>query len=208
MMLLLVPEQAGKFTKFEQWLRDDLPACVWNNPSILKALEKWGMILAVEPASDGPPGKPVTPPERMAALRKAQQRNLSPSERRRILLRPLLWGTAPEIMVMGSGMWLGRGAHAAGTYDPDTDRITILKGLVEAWQADPDDDVLARSLTAVVLHELVHFYNDQVIPGTDLYAGETIHLTQFAFEAFAPLGWRPYQYTLDRDVLENRGVKP
>jgi hypothetical protein len=194
-----VPEQAGRFGRLEQCIQWDLPAFVWNHASILQALERYGLLLAVD---DSAP-----PAQRQAALRGAQQKGLTASERRRILLRALLWGTPPDVMVMGSNMWFGVGSDAAAFYNPETDTIVILRQLVEAWESDPDDDVLGRIMPAVILHELVHYYNDQVLPGTDLYGGDTIHLQGFAKEAFAPLGWKSWQYTPDADVLKNRGVQ-
>lgn len=51
------------------------------------------------------------------------------------------------------------------------------------------------------------FYNDRVLPGTDIYSGNTPHLEEFAREAFAPLGWKFYHYALDDDVLKELGAK-
>jgi hypothetical protein len=109
-------------------------------------------------------------------------------------------------MVMGRGSRLDGVDDWAGFYIRSTDNIAIYRPLVEQWELAPKNKVLYRGLVAVVLHELVHYFNDQVLPGS-LVHSEPGHLRDtFHREAFAPLGWDRAHYGVIKEVLEIHGV--
>jgi hypothetical protein len=188
MLLELVPEQKGKFDRFADFLQGDFPSFVLSNPSVCRAMEKYGTFVAVEPG--------VPEAERKKVAGKAPE----PGKRRRILLRSLVWGLPPTVMVMNL---FGEESNPAGLYDPASKRIIILKDLVLLWQDEPSHKNLSRLIRAVLVHELVHFYNDEVVPGTTMYSGPGHHFNKhFSEEAYGPLGWSRSDYIVFAEVMK------
>src|SRR5262245_32308344 len=190
MLLELVPEQKGKFDRFAEFLKGDFRQFVLSNRSVCAAMQKYGMFVTVEPD--------VPADQRKQVADKAPE----PDVRKRILLNALVWGLPPKVMVMDlSGG--GEAANPAGLYDPSAKRIVIHKDLVTLWQDDPEHKNLSRLIRAVLVHELVHFYNDEVLPGTTIYSGTGPHFnTHFSREAYGPLGWSVSDYVVFADVMK------
>jgi hypothetical protein len=190
MLLELVPEQKGKFDRFAEFLQGDFPNFVLSNRSVCSAMEKYGTFLAVEP------DVPAAQRKEVAGTTPA------PDVRRRILLRSLVWGLPPTVMVMDL-FGVGESSNPAGLYDPAAKRIIIHKDLVLFWQDEPEHKNLSRLIRAVLVHELVHYYNDVVLPGTTIYSGHGQHFnTHFSREAYGPLGWSTSDYVVFADVMK------
>jgi hypothetical protein len=186
MLLELVSGQEGKFDAFADFLQEDFPKFVRSNPSVSRAMERYGMFLAFEPGAD--------PTEREKALRVT----LDPGKRQRIMLRSLVWGLPPDILIMS-----GRFADFAGFFNPRGKKIVVDKDLVLLWQDDPEHPNISRLIRAVLVHELVHYYNDLVLPGTTIYEKAEGHFERFfSAEAFSPLGWKKIDYIPDKTILD------
>ena len=120
-------------------------------------------------------------------------------------------GTSPKIMVMSRDMFVGSSDPEGwyGTYDPKKKTIVLDKSLVVQWQKMPDDKILRRGMITVMLHELVHFLNHEVRPGTSIHS-ERGHLKgTFHKEAFEspPLSWEAAHHMMYREILRTKGVE-
>jgi hypothetical protein len=186
MRLELVSGQEGKFDAFADFLQGDFPKFVLSNHSVAVALERYGMFLAFEPGAD--------PVERAKALRI----RVDPGKRRRLLLRALVWGLPPDVLIMS-----GKSGDFAGFYNPRGKKIVVDKDLVLLWQDDPTHLNISRLMRAVLVHELVHYFNDLLLPGTTLYEKAEGHLNKFfSAEAYGPLNWKPIDYIPDGTILD------
>jgi hypothetical protein len=171
MKMQLVSSQRGQFAPFEKLLKSGIPQLVRRHPKVFVAMIDYGLIL--HPRL-----------ERAAARHRGVSRiPKTYREGRPIIERALSWGTAPTIMVMDSKLSLGS-SNWYGNYKSSTKTITIHKPLVVAWQAEPADLILCRAVIVVVLHELVHYLNDLVLPGSSIHT-EDYHLRKdFHVKAF------------------------
>ncbi len=195
MNLYLVPKQRGLFARFERFLRVEIPIFVRRHRTVCLALIKHGMLTKLIDSIPDFHNQGVLPD--------------TFAKRRAILDKALRWGTPPKVIVGGRNMFIGGNSGGGwwGAYNPVTDMITLYKPLVEQWQMNPRDKILYRAMVAVVLHELVHFFNDQVLPGSKVNA-EPGHLKTFHKEAFEkpPLGWERAHHTPITEILRNKGV--
>ena len=195
MKLLLVSEQQGKYAKLEGFLQKDLPRFVRSHSSVCLALIKYGMLTSL-----------------VDSIPDFHNQGSLPNDfakRRALLEKGLKWGTPPTIMVMGPEKFLGKKANWWGFYNQTTDSITLYKPLVEQWQKKPTDKILYRAMVVVVLHELVHFFNDQILPGSSVHTNSGHLRNSFHREAFekSPLSWEPAHHLVPKEVLESKGVK-
>jgi hypothetical protein len=181
MDLFLIPEQLSHYEKLRAFLGRELPTFVNKYSTVREALIKYGKVGELT------------------------SRNLVVTA----LSRALEWGTPPKVMVMARDMFVGGSDDWYGTYDPKKKMIVLSKSLVTQWQKTPDDKVLRRAMITVMLHELVHFLNHEVRPGTTIHS-ERGHLKgTFQREAFEkpPLSWEPTHHMMYREVLRSKGVE-
>ena len=182
MKLLRVPEQSGKFKLFDSLLRKELPRFVRQHPSVCRAVIKYGML-----------------PDLVDSIPDFHHLGTLPDDplkRRRMLFKALAGGMPPTVMVMGHGMMLSGNDDWFGNFNPGTGYITVYRPLVEQWELKPDNKVLRRGVIAVVLHELVHYFNEQIIPSSKINTQPGHLRATFHREAFAPLGWERAHYDL------------
>jgi hypothetical protein len=201
----LFSSQVAKFPVFAGLLNRDLRLFVQANPTVFKALVSHGM-------HPGPYDLRV-----WASAASLRTSAMPEREQRRLVLRALGARTDPQVMLMtyatagGSSDWLG-------SYNPVIDYITIYRPLIERWEYLETNRrtltrteegyriILSRNTIALLLHELVHFLNDQVFPKQPVNT-EPNHLSRFGPDAFRPLGWEAADYDPFQEVLTDAGVK-
>ena len=198
----LFSSQVSKFPTFNSLLERDLLLFVQGNPSVCEAVIQHGM----------------RPPINAARLWASHASLRAIRESRPLLLRTMSPATDPLVMLMtfstagGDSDWLGY-------FTPSTGYITIYKPLVETWEAleaaaqagtitaaqEGNRILLYRNTVALVLHELLHFFNEQLYPQQKINT-EKNHFSRFGGEAFGPLGWERADYEGFQEVLEFAGV--
>ena len=189
----LFSSQIAKFPAFASLLHKELLLFVQGNPTVFNALLHYGMY---------PPASAVRLWASAASL--ASHTASARHEQRHLLLRTLGAGTDPQVMLMTSST-AGGGSDWLGFYNAATGYITIYKPLIETWEAleasrktltqekEGYRIILRRNTIALMLHELVHFLNDQAFPKQPINT-EPDHLSRFARDAFGPLGWERADY--------------
>jgi hypothetical protein len=193
--------QVTKFPAFGRLLDPELLLFVHGNPTVYEALIHHGMY-------------PPADETRVWASRWALR---DPRDLKRLLWLTLFPATPPEVMLMDFAT-AGGGNDWLGTYH--SGYITIYKPLVERWEelealrttgaisAEQEGVriLLWRNVVAVLLHELLHFFNDKIYPAHPLNTGLN-HFPRFGLEAFGTLGWEGADYEGYEEVLKMAGVK-
>ena len=184
MDLIRVSSQKNKLSAFESFLRKDIALLIRTKPSVKKAMMKYGLLDFVPDFHHN-----GTLPD-------------SQAKRDAIITKMLTWGTAPTFMVMNDT------GDAFGIYMPGVQNIRIYKDLVETWEGNQKDKVLCRGLMATVIHEMVHYLNDVILPSNSMHTGPNHLRKNFHHEAFGPLSWDRGHYQVLAPVLKLKGVTP
>lgn len=197
MKLILVGTQKGKFDPFESFLKGDLPRFIRENKSILAMICRYGLYSNV----------PVI---------HHQGTFPSQAESLKIIEKALMWGTFPGVQLMPPDMYqISEPWDVVASYNASSNKITMPKPMVEAWQEStirwPDKPyrkvMLQRWLLRVMIHELIHFFNHEVLGAADTFTDSDHHFKNFEQRVYGALSWHPREISVMTSWLEQLGLK-